>query len=123
MEFFKEWTGGIAAAIIFASLCEIMLPSGNMKKYVKLMLGIILSVSMLKPLADNGFNKWSEKLFEFERSFAYTEHEEMDEDEKQAVIALYTEKLEQAVKNKLSDKVNADLKIVIKVETENKENF
>ena len=123
MEFFKEWTVGIASAVIFASLCEIMLPSGNMKKYVNLILGIILSISMLKPLADAKFNDWSDRLFDFERTKAFEIQTTFDEDEKSAVIKIYTGKIENAVKKELSEKINADFTVEAGIETEKEGSF
>lgn len=123
MELFKEWISAITSAIIFASLCEILLPSGNMKKYVNLILGIILSITMLRPFADNSFNKWPDKLLEFERVSAYASQEELDKEERYMVIKIYTEKIEKTLYNKLCENIKGEVFVNIEVETDNKENF
>lgn len=123
MEFFKEWTVGTASAIIFASLCEIIVPSGNMKKYVNLILGIILSITMLKPLADLSFNNWSDSIYAFEKEQAFISQADLDEEERRAVIDIYTKKLEEAVKNKLLESIPAEIHVEIEVSTKEKESF
>lgn len=123
MGFFKEWICAVASAIIFASLCEILLPSGYMKKYVSLILGIILSITMVKPIEKISLNNWSDKLFEFERNNAYITQEVLEENEKEEVIKIYTSKLEAAVKRKLCEKVNADIRVDLETETYEKERF
>jgi len=123
MELFKEWISAIASAIIFASLCEILLPSGNMKKYVNLILGIILSITMLRPFSDNSFNNWSNNFFEFERMNAYATQAELDEEEKGLVMQIYTEKLEKAIYSKLCEKINAEIIVEIEPETQKKDYF
>ena len=123
MDIFKEWIGAIAAAIIFASLCEMLIPAGNIKKYVNLILGIILSITMLRPFSNIKFNNWSDKLFEFERMSAYLVQTELDEEEKNSVIKIYTKKLENAVKDKLSENIDAELKVNIETECDNEKRF
>lgn len=123
MEFFREWTVGTASAIIFAALCEIIVPSGNMKKYVNLILGIILSITMLKPLADLSFNNWSDSIYAFEKEQAFISQADLDEEERKAVIDIYTKKLEEAVKNKLLESIPAEIHVEIEVSTKEKESF
>lgn len=123
MEFFKEWIGGITAAIIFASLCEILLPSGNMKKYVNLILGIILSIMMINPLADLKFNNWSDDLFAFERSNAFATQAKLEEEERKTVIKIYNNKLTEAIEKQIYEKVKAEFTVNLDIETENPENF
>ena len=42
IEFLSNWIQGIAIAVIIASIFEMLLPNGNIKKYVKVILGIYI---------------------------------------------------------------------------------
>ena len=51
--FIKKWIEGIAIAVITASIFEMILPNGNIKKYVKVLLGIYVVFSVISPFVDN----------------------------------------------------------------------
>ncbi len=53
IEFFSKWVEGIAIAVIIASIFEMILPSGNIKKYVKVILSIYIIFSIISPFTDN----------------------------------------------------------------------
>lgn len=53
IEFLSNWIEGIAIAVIIASIFEMILPNGNIKKYVKIILGIYVVFSIILPFADN----------------------------------------------------------------------
>ena len=42
IEFFRSWCEGIIVAVIIAMLIEAILPEGNNKKYVKVVIGIYI---------------------------------------------------------------------------------
>ena len=53
IEFLSKWIEGIAIAVIIASIFEMILPNGNIKKYVKVILGIYIVFSIISPFVDN----------------------------------------------------------------------
>lgn len=53
LEFLSEWVEGIAIAVIIASIFEMILPKGNIKKYVKMILGIYVIFSIISPFVDS----------------------------------------------------------------------
>ena len=118
MDIFKDWIAAVAGSIIFASLCEMILPSGNTKKYVSLILGIILSVNMLKPFSDIRFNSWSDGMFEIEKLSAYNMQAEFDKDDRKMVMNLYNKKLEDAALNLLTKNIPAEFNVRIKTESD-----
>ena len=46
IEFLSKWIEGIAIAVIIASIFEMILPNGNVKKYVKVILSIYIVFSI-----------------------------------------------------------------------------
>ena len=49
IEFFKNWCEGIIVAVIISIIIEAILPEGNHKKYVKVVIGIYLVFTILNP--------------------------------------------------------------------------
>lgn len=52
INFLGKWIEGIAIAVIIASIFEMILPDGNIKKYVKIVLGIYIIFSIISPFVD-----------------------------------------------------------------------
>jgi stage III sporulation protein AF len=53
INFLSNWIEGIVIAVIITSIFEMLLPEGNMKKYVKIVLGIYVVFSIISPFVDN----------------------------------------------------------------------
>jgi stage III sporulation protein AF len=53
LSFLKSWIEGIAIAVIVASIFEIILPKGNTKKYIKMILGVYVVFSIISPFVDS----------------------------------------------------------------------
>lgn len=49
IEFFKSWCEGIIVAVIISIIIESILPEGNTKKYVKVVIGIYIIFTILNP--------------------------------------------------------------------------
>lgn len=50
IEFFKNWCEGIIVAIMISIIIEAILPEGNHKKYVKVVIGIYVIFTILHPV-------------------------------------------------------------------------
>ena len=50
MDFIKQWVIQIVALVLFIVMVEMLLPTGKMKKYVGLVTGTILIISIISPL-------------------------------------------------------------------------
>lgn len=53
LNFLSNWIEGIAIAVIVASIFEMILPKGNTKKYIKMILGIYIVFSIISPFVDS----------------------------------------------------------------------
>lgn len=69
----KEWVSNIFIAVLVISFIEVILPSGNMRKYLKFILSIILLAIILQPLLEYKDIKYS----------AFTELDFTNESEKE----------------------------------------
>ena len=52
INFLSNWIEGIVIAVIIASILEMLLPNGSLKKYIKLVLGIYVIFSIISPFVD-----------------------------------------------------------------------
>lgn len=50
MDFIKSWITNICAALIFITAVDLILPDNSIKKYCKLILGLILMVVVINPV-------------------------------------------------------------------------
>ena len=50
ISFISSWTQGIIVSVIIASIIEMILPDGNSKKYVKVVIGVFILFSIVSPV-------------------------------------------------------------------------
>lgn len=50
IEWISNWTGGIVVAVIIGTVIEMILPSGNSKKYIKVVIGIYVLFTIVSPV-------------------------------------------------------------------------
>lgn len=52
IEFIKQWANQIIVAVIIATIFEMLLPNGNNKRYIKMVIGIYVLFTMIQPIAN-----------------------------------------------------------------------
>lgn len=60
MSFLNTWLQGIVVSVIIASIIEMIIPNGNNKKYIKMLLGVYIVFNIITPI----INKISKNDFE-----------------------------------------------------------
>lgn len=120
LEFLKNWALVISGTIIFAALCEILIPKGTEKKYIKLLLGMVLTLALIKPLEKISVLGNQYNMFDFEKSLAYDTNKSFSADESKYVTKLYTENLEGNIKMRLESKLEASAEVFAEVSEEEK---
>lgn len=53
IEFFSNWVQQIALSVIIVSIFELILPKGNLKKYIKVILGVYVVFCLISPFVDS----------------------------------------------------------------------
>lgn len=124
LTFLREWALSLSGVAIFGSVCEVILPEGSFQKYIRLTVGMLLVLTLLTPM---------EQIFHIIpdagelvaiHSRAYEEREEMEDREKEAVLQIYRENLNQKLLTSLKQRLG-EKKILLKcqIEEDNPENF
>ncbi len=55
IKFLSNWIEGITISVIIASIFEMILPKGNIKKYVKIVLGIYIVFNIISPILNDKY--------------------------------------------------------------------
>ena len=50
MEFISSWTQGIIISVLITTIIEMILPNGNSKKYIKMLLGVFIVFNIITPI-------------------------------------------------------------------------
>lgn len=130
MEFLNTWLQGIIVAIVIASIIQMILPNGNNKKYIKVVLGVYVVFQIITPVINKFFNsdfevsslididKYTKKMETYEVNSKNTDINKTNED---SIKQIYIANLKKDIKTKLEDK---DYLIKdVEVQVENNENY
>ncbi len=128
--FLRTWTLNIVMVVIFISFVELLLPSSNMKKYIKMVVGLLVILVILNPIIEllYGNINMQDEIF---KSTALIEKEALFKDttkfkgaQNQQMIAMYKEKITEHLRDKLGYEYAVRLEnvhISIEEDTENKD--
>ena len=128
MNFLNTWLQGIIVAVIIATIIEMVLPNGNSKKYIKMVLGVYIVFNIIAPI----INKFSKNTFEinslinlekYEKSLdTYkTQNNDLEKKNEDNIKQIYISKIESDMKAKLEEK-GYEVEY-IKVQIENTEEY
>ena len=111
VDFIITWTKGIIVAVIIASIIEMILPNGNSKKYIKMVIGVYIVFNIVAPvinkITNNSFslesiidvNKYTNQIESYEVST-----EKLDSNNESSIKEMYKINLEKDMKSKLEEK-------------------
>ena len=105
MEFLSNWIEGIAIAVIIASIFEIILPNGNLKKYIKIILGIYIIFNIISPFVD------SNALYSFDLSKQIDDYYEKNMNKKTENMDLKAEDLNKIYKDTLEKEIKQTVEV------------
>jgi len=69
IDFIKTWANQIIVAVIIATIFEMILPNGNNKKYIKMVIGIYVLFTLIQPIASKITGKELEISTNYEKYF------------------------------------------------------
>ena len=116
MEVITQWAIAIVGAVALAAFTELLMPEGDLKKYSNLVLGLIIMVILIQPVAKiRAIDIWSHE-FIFDMSMAQAD--EVDEQQKNLILNTF--------KNRLAGEIGRQLQsygnIGVDVELADREN-
>ncbi len=99
----QEWAIVLSGIAVFGSLCEVILPDGSFQKYIRLGMGMILVLALLSPIRDLLHQDWQMDTGNGQNR-GYREAEAMDERQREEVLSLYRENLNQKMMSSIQAK-------------------
>lgn len=131
MNEFYRWISTIIVSVIFVDFIEILMPSNSMKRYIRMILGLLVMVVILQPILGMLKKDFSlqSSSFKFENQLegisAKKQEEAFSSSQEDAVVAQYKQNLESRMAGQIKSmaggkevKVKADV-----VEDTKSENF
>lgn len=115
--FLKSWCEGIIVAVILSILIESILPEGNHKKYVKVVIGVYVLFMILNPFLEKFGNG-----LEIPKEFDLPSVETSNIDPKN-IQELYANGIEETLKNQIEEEFEVLVKHLEIVYDENYENI
>ncbi len=132
MEFMKSWITNITVVIIFTMLLDMLMPNGDMKKFTKVIMGLLIILVIVKPfmMAKNWGTQFEATMSQTQ---AYLDDTESGDSQNIAAfqnnsaLDLYKEKLSEKVKEIVQDREelkDRDVEVNVDIENDmNKEDF
>ncbi len=124
MEWIRDWIMQIAGVIVLSAICEVIMPNGEMKKYVRPVIGLVLVFAVIKPVL--GFSAERPdfpRAGETQRQAAELQ-KNLDETKRREVVSIYSEKLCRNIENELkSGGVKSDVSVSAEIDGENGDSF
>lgn len=126
MEWISGWIQGIIIAVIIGTIIEMILPEGNCKKYIKVVIGVYILFSIVSPVitkvTGNDFKIANIfELDEYIEASTSNGHQDLNMGQEEQIRNIY----ENSLKNDMQEKIKAKGYEVIKIslEIENNEQY
>jgi len=81
MEWISNWIMQIAGIIVVGAICELIMVEGELKKYVKLVAGLVLMLTVIRPIIVISSNTFQLEIPKSERLKAVELKNRLDEKE------------------------------------------
>lgn len=123
MNFLNSWLQGIVISVIIATIIEMILPDGNTKKYIKVVLGVYIVFNIITPIV----NQFTNSKFELSSIINIEEYtnkmetyevasKNIDESNEENIKQMYITNLERDIASKLKEKDYFAKKVEVKIE-------
>lgn len=126
MALIREWVITIISIIIFIAFVEILIPNSNYKRYINVIVGLLLMVVILTPLTKfiNGEVDFESEIFKIsnrlELSTAQNRINNIQYNNNEAVITLYKNEIGTQIKNHIEQNTECTVdKVSVEIEDDN----
>ena len=111
MDWLSDWAGGIIIAVIIGTVIEMILPEGNSKKYIKMVIGIYVLFTIISPIITKvmGENIQVSNILDLDTYVKEAEESAqvqntINNNNQESIMAIYISGLESDVKAKVEEK-------------------
>lgn len=121
MSFINEWTQGIVVAVIISGIIEMILPKGNMRKYINVIIGIYVLFVIISPIANKVLNKNVSEILDIDKFTKQIKSSEaeisktIEVNNSKTIKDIYVSNLENNIKKNIESKGYEVKRLYIKV--------
>ncbi len=123
MNLIREWIVQIAGIIILGSLCDMIMPGGEMKKYVKLVVGLLLAFTVVKPIVNFSGEEFRVDIPQSTHMKAIEMQKSFDEIQQKEVLRLYKRNLAEKISMEIENVVGCGSEVEVEVCEKTNVNF
>ncbi len=123
MVWLRDWIMQIAGIIVLGTVCDMIINDGEMKKYVKMVMGLVLIFEIIQPVTKVSSNLMEFKVPQTTQIQAAELKNRLGEKEQEFLLKLYRQKLEKSVENEIYTKWKTNAAADVVVEENNEKQF
>lgn len=128
VEFISSWAQQLIVAVIIATIIEMIVPDGNNKKYIKVVIGIYILFTIISPVIQKISGKSINMDIDYDKYFNNTQtYEAMSNSissiNEQNIEDIYVQSLKEDIKSKLKEKGYNATNIEVEVSLDDTRNY
>lgn len=123
MEWLRDWIMQIAGIVVLGAVCDMIITEGELKKYVKMVMGLVLIFAIIQPVTNASPTLVEFNLPQTTRMQAAELKNRLGEKEKESLLKIYRQKLAKSVENEIYTKWKAGAKVDVTVEEDDQNRF
>ncbi len=121
MEWVSSWIQGIIIAVIISTIIEMILPEGNSKKYIKVVIGVYILFSIVSPVINKvtGTSFQVSDIFnidEYIEASSSNTYQNLEQSQEEQIKEIYISSLKSDMKEKIESKGYKVEEITLEVE-------
>lgn len=121
MEWVSNWIQGIIIAVIISTIIEMVLPEGNCKKYIKVVIGVYILFSIISPVINKvtGNNFKLADIFdldEYIKASTSNTYQNVNDAQERQIKEIYQNSLKNDMKEKIQTKGYKVINIFVDIE-------
>lgn len=113
----------IAGIVVLGAVCDMIITEGELKKYVKMVMGLVLIFAIIQPVTNASPTLVEFNLPQTTRMQAAELKNRLGEKEKESLLKIYRQKLAKSVENEIYTKWKAGAKVDVTVEEDDQNRF
>lgn len=129
IEFIRNWANQIIVAVIIATIIEMILPNGNNKKYIKVIIGLYVLFTIIQPIiikatgesiniSDFNYNKY------FDEDILESSTQDFENNNSKLIKQAYIDNIKEDIQNKINKRGYELISCSIDIEDdENKDTY
>lgn len=123
MELLRNWIMQVAGIIVLGAACDMIMPEGEIKKYVKMVVGFVLVFTVIKPAVNIVPEAFAVAIPQETRAQAVELKNNFDEKQQKTIFRIYKGKLKESIENEVYSEFGLKATAEVEVEEVDEINF